>query len=131
MHGPGRSYLKALKDLNNIDKHRLLLVVACVFRPVGMWWSSEESDPKPTKIRAHIGPLKDGDRVAWFDFHGAEPPPGFDPHPTLQVAIIEAKTNHLLGRRSVIDALHGMIHTVEWGVVTRCFRELFREAESG
>jgi hypothetical protein len=122
--GPQESLLWALSRLNNIDKHRLLLVVACVFVPDHMWWSSEEDDPAPT-IRANIGPLKDGDRVAWFDFQGAEPPPGFDPHPTLQVSLLEGRTKHLIGKMSVTNALHGLIYEVEWGVINRWFRGLF------
>jgi hypothetical protein len=121
---PRDSYLSALQSLNNIDKHRLLLVVACVFVPERMWWGAEEGEPNPT-IRANIGSLKDGDAVAWFDFHGDEPPPDFDPHPTLQVSLREERTNHLFGRNSVENALHGLIYAVEWGVINRWFRGLF------
>jgi len=123
---PADSYLPALQCLNNIDKHRLLLVVACFFHAERMWWSSMEGDPQPA-IKVHLRPLDDGDAVAWFDFKGAEPPQDFDPHPTLQVAFHEETMPGFLSRMSVANALHGLIWTVEWEVTNMWFRGFFPE----
>jgi hypothetical protein len=56
--------------------------------------------------------------VAWFDFHGDEPPPDFDPHPRFKFHFARRKKSSV-GKMSVTNALHGLIYAVEWGVIVR------------
>jgi hypothetical protein len=81
--------LCCLRVLNNVDKHRLLLVTVCVLDLENRWWGMPEGLRSPDLIEINAIPLKDGSPIAWFNFHGAEPPPNFDPHPALQIVVQE------------------------------------------
>jgi hypothetical protein len=74
-----------LWQLNNIDKHRLLLVVLVALDVGKMWWGG----PPAPDFGLCPGPVTEGAPVAWFDFHGEEPPLGFDPHPALHIRFNE------------------------------------------
>jgi hypothetical protein len=115
------SPLWMLHRLDIIDKHRLLLIVACVLDHK-MWWGADESDPIPD-LRINSDPLEEGNPVAWFDFHGVTPPSNFHPNASLQIAINEP----VVGRmrfESVVEVLKVFIGTVE-GMVDFRFRPLF------
>ena len=117
------SPLWRLGILNNIDKHRLLLVVVCVLDVGEMWWTHQPEQPAPN-VRISTSPVEDGSPVAWFDFHGHEPPPDFDPHLALAVAINEAETPeiHLV---PLSEALTQLIWWVEFHIVQMRFASLF------
>lgn len=111
-----------LKVFNNIDKHRLLLVVVCVFNVENMYWGLPQG-VEPAELRVNLAPLVDGTPVAWFDFHGAEPPEDFDPHPSLKIVTQEAEAP-LLGHVPLHAVLESLISAVEWDIVSR-FRPFF------
>jgi hypothetical protein len=117
-----RSGLWHLKVLNNVDKHRLLLVVVCVLNIDMMYWGMPRGVKSPAPY-LNAAPLKEGSPVAWFDFHGAEPPANFDPHPSLKVVMREPEAP-LLSHVEVVGAMEGIGQWVEWEVVSR-FRPLF------
>lgn len=119
---PDESFLWVLRCLNNIDKHRLLLVVASVFAPDKMWWGYSGESPVEG-VWANTAPLKDGDPVAWFKFRGGKPPPDFDPNPTLEEVIREPEAPRMR-RLSARNGLGVIEWTVEYGVVER-FRPFF------
>jgi hypothetical protein len=80
------SQLWALNELHNIDKHRLLLIVVSTVDINRMGWGLPANVRSP-KVGINFNPLKDGDPVAWFDFHGAPAPEGFDPNIRLQIVL--------------------------------------------
>lgn len=86
--------LHALRVLNNIDKHRLLLVTAAVLNVGEMWWGLPKDLPPPV-YNLNPGVLKNDAPVAWFDFGPNEAPPDFDPHPAVQIAIREKEVAFL------------------------------------
>jgi hypothetical protein len=112
-----------LGKLNNLDKHRLLLVIVCVPNVDNMWWGLDEGDPSPD-VHINWAPLKNGSPVAWFDFHGAEPPAHFDAHPALQVTLNERDTPRL-PLADVSNTLGTFVWWVEHHIVGRWFRGLF------
>jgi hypothetical protein len=75
-----------IKVLSNVDKHRLLLVVVFGLDMWSMWWGLRPDDVAPL-YKVNAAALDEGAPVAWFDFGRAEPPPDFDPHPAIQVAL--------------------------------------------
>lgn len=83
---PREQPLYTLNALVNNDKHRLLLVVAHALRVTGMWWSNPEGQ-EPPEIRLNLGPLSDGDPVAWFDFGDKPAPANFEPHLELELRL--------------------------------------------
>lgn len=118
-----RSPLWMVHRLNIIDKHRLLLVVACMPDIGSMWWGSGGREQGPD-FRGRIVPAKNGEPVAWFDFHGREPPPDFDPHPSLVVTLNEGELAHI-----TLTPLSGLLEVccswVEEYIVGERFRPLF------
>ncbi|HEY5196505.1 MAG TPA: hypothetical protein VIJ51_05710 [Solirubrobacteraceae bacterium] len=74
--------------------------------------------------KINTAPLVDGSPVAWFDFHGAEPPAGFNPHPSLQVVVDEpeaAKIRHT----AVGVTLDALLTWIEVHILELRFRPLF------
>lgn len=122
---PHESFLWALKCLSNIDKHRLLLVVTCIFETNQLSWSWGGNEEPPTKgpIRWNPAPLHDGDPVLWFTFTRGKVPEGFDPHPALRISVREHEAP-LLASLSIQNALELLTYEVEDEVV-RLFRPLF------
>ena len=118
------SPLWRLHRLNIIDKHRVLLVVAAVLAWDQMWWGWNDSWGSSPKITVNTAPLKDGSPVAWFDFHGLEPPNDFDPHPSLQITFCEAEMPDLIGH-PVTNVLETLCGWVEHTIVDWRFRPLF------
>jgi hypothetical protein len=53
-----------------------------------MYMDGLGGSPRPA-MSLNLEPLKDGDAIAGFDFHGGEPPADFDPHLALSVVIEE------------------------------------------
>jgi hypothetical protein len=84
---PTISPLWQINKLCNIDKHRLMLTAVCALALDEMWWGLPQGMTATPEL--NLGPLKDGDPVARFDFGGQEPPDDFDAHPALQVAVHE------------------------------------------
>ena len=82
---PCQSPLWQVNKLNNIDKHRLLLVILVALDVGKMWWGG----PPAPDFGVYPGSVTEGAPVAWFDFHGEEPPPEFNAHPALHVRLNE------------------------------------------
>lgn len=121
---PDRSHLWQLHRLNIIDKHRTLLVVAGVFAVNDMWWGwNDDYGPSP-RIRYNLAALRDGSPVAWFDFHGNDPPPDFDPHPALQVSFYESEFPNLV-MVPIQNWLESTCWWIEHYIVEWRFRPLF------
>jgi hypothetical protein len=109
--------LSLLRNLNNIDKHRLLLVVAAVFAGRNMYWAEYPGLPMPQRIRMHAGVLTDGMEVAWFNFGGIRPPDNFDVHPGLEIGLAEITPNRPL--TPITGVLEHLCWFVEWEVARR------------
>jgi hypothetical protein len=90
------SALRALRELNNIDKHRLLLVTAAALDVGNMWWGLPPDFESPG-VRLNQGILEDHGPVAWFDFGSNVPPDGFDPHPAVRLTVREHSVAYLSG----------------------------------
>jgi hypothetical protein len=124
-HPFNHSPLWRMHHLNIIDKHRLLLVVTSVLSWDKMWWGWGGKDWGPAPgVRLNLAPLQEGDPVAWFDFHGDEPPRDFNPHPAMHVSLHESEmvdlSFHPLDR--VLDTF---CWWVEYNVIEWRFRPLF------
>ncbi len=117
------SLLWQMARLNIIDKHRVLLVMLCAPNVDNMWWGLREGERNPDFI-VNWSALKDGSPIGWLDFHGAEPPADFDPHPAIQVVVNEADTPRLAAN-SVTNVLGVFIHNVEDLIINLRFRPLF------
>lgn len=76
-----------LTELNNIDKHRKLLVAVCGLDVNSMWWGMPLGQESPKLRWAQAA--QEGQAIAWFHFPTGAPPDGFDPHPSLQIALRE------------------------------------------
>lgn len=113
-----------LKKLNNLDKHRLLMIVACVLNIDTMWWGTRTGERSP-KCFLNTVPVKDGTPVAWFDFRGAEPPADFDPHPSLKIVVREPDDAPALSHIEVGGAIENLCWWVEWQVLNMRFAPLF------
>jgi hypothetical protein len=85
----GDEPLLRLARLNNIDKHRLLLVFVSIIDAGRFVGSRPPIELSTRGTRFSVEPAKDGAPVMWLDFFGREPPADFDPHPTLAVALRE------------------------------------------
>ncbi len=114
-----RHPLWVLKVLNNIDKHRLLLVVVHTLNIERMYWGGTQS---PTPY-LNTAPLKEGTKVAAFDFGGDEAPADFDPHLSLKIVVREEEAA-IISHVPITVALDSVINCVEWDVVS-LFRPLF------
>lgn len=51
-----------------------------------MWWGLRPGDVAPL-YKINTVALEENTPVVWFDFPGGSPPPDFDPHPAIQVAL--------------------------------------------
>jgi hypothetical protein len=123
-HGIDQNPLWRLHRLNIIDKHRLLLVVVHVLDQHRLpWWEAEQGDPRP-EVRLNQSPLEDGSPIAWFDFHGAEPPANFNPRIAFAVALNEPEFPGI-PHIPLTEILTGVCWWVRWFMLTRCFRPLF------
>jgi len=67
--------------------------------------------------------MKEGSPIAFFDFRGMEPPPEFDPHPALSIAIDEAEAP-AIKTVPFEDALGAICACVETDILDR-FRPFF------
>ena len=101
---PCYSPLWQVNKLNNIDKHRLLLVVLVALDVGQMWWGEKASGGAPD-FGLYGDPVTEGSPVAWFDFHGEEPPPEFDPHPALHVRLSEPVVPWVISMTDIIGYL--------------------------
>ncbi len=110
-----RHPLWILKTLNNIDKHRLLLVVVQTLRIEGMYWGSPPAGPPPAPY-LNTAALKEGTTVASFDFHGHELPDGFNPHLSLKVVLRDPEAP-LISHVEVTGAMESLRSWVEYDVV--------------
>jgi hypothetical protein len=115
------SPLWQVNRLNNIDKHRLLLVVLVALDVGQMWWGG----PPTPDFGVCSGPVVEGSPVAWFDFHGEEPPPEFDPHPALHIRLNEPE---MPAGASVVTATGYLSMLCQWvdeWTIGEYFRPLF------
>lgn len=119
------SPLWRLNRLRNIDNHRLLLVVTAVLDVGEMWWGWGGDHPSPD-VAINPQPVKEGTPVAWFDFHGHEPPDDFDPHPALAITLLE---------REMLDVsrvpICNLLDTLRWEVEERIIGWKFRPILEG
>ncbi|HEX4110081.1 MAG TPA: hypothetical protein VHX88_18260 [Solirubrobacteraceae bacterium] len=104
--------LWVLRCLNNIDKHRLLLVTLCVLDLDRVYWGGP---PAPDPYLNTAG-LTEGAVAARFDFHDQTPPPGFDPHLSLKIVINESEAPSIR-HAEVCSILRNICNYVEWDVV--------------
>jgi hypothetical protein len=111
-----------LKALNNVDKHRLLLVVVSAVDFDNMWWGWH--DDNPPSYRLNFEPLTEGDPVAWFDFGGPPAPEHFDPHPAVRVTLRDPEAP-ALWLHPLVGVIENLVWWVEWQVVNLRFRPLF------
>jgi len=118
------SHLWQLSRLNNIDKHRLLLVLPCVVALDEMWFGWD--DTPPPDIVPNYAPLKEGDPIASFDFHGKDPPEGFDPHPAVRIALYEPEVT-----RVAAFPVENILDSFCWCVEERILGWVFRPVLSG
>lgn len=114
------SPLWRLSRLNNIDKHRLLLVVVSVLDVDKMWFGSKQGDTVPA-LTVSTQPVKEGSPVADFDFFGEEPPANFDPHPALAVALREPAMPEI----RMVSVVNLLIN-IAWSVGVEVFQMRFR-----
>jgi hypothetical protein len=128
---PDRSPLLHLRRLNNIDKHRLLLVVARVLDSDQMWWGGSPEMAIP-QLKISTAPLEEGSPVAWFDWGSAEPPDYFNPHLALTISLNEPNA---IGRLRptpipVLKLLDTICNWVEREIMSCLFEPLFAQAHS-
>jgi hypothetical protein len=111
-----------LKTLNNIDKHRLLLVVVCILDTDEMWFDSPET--AAPKVSIYTGPFKEGLPIGCFDFHGKQAPPDFNPHPALSIALDEPEAAIIRGEP--FDVILGeLCSLIENDIVAQRFGPMF------
>jgi hypothetical protein len=109
---PAHSPLWQLTRLNNIDKHREVLLIVAAVDVDEMWWSLP-ADVESPKVRINTGPLAEGSPIAWFKFNEADAPSGFDPHPSVRVVVREFE----LGRLMCVPVAN-LLDTYCWWVET-------------
>lgn len=124
MKKPDESPLFSLNELVNIDKHRLLLVMAHGLRIGGSWWGHSEGGPIP-EVRMNLGPLKQGDPLAWFDFGTETAPLQFDPHLSLELRLNDGPETLPLRSVDVSNVVASIYSTVEHTVISNAFATLF------
>jgi hypothetical protein len=112
-----QAHMWVLHRLNNIDKHRLLLVMVCALDIGKMYWMSPDAGSVPDFGIFRV-PAEEGAKVAWFDFKGLEAPKDFDPHPSLHVVMNEGEFPRLTSH-DVVGALQGITFWVEMVVIPR------------
>lgn len=124
-HGDAnRIRLRSLRDLNNIDKHRLLLLMITVFDYRRSVWAIGEGDPMP-RVSVRLAPVSDGDKVIWFDFGHDQPPEYFDPSPLqLTVKFSELDQESEIQTHYIMNALELIYMQTRYHTVDR-FREFF------
>jgi len=107
-----------LNELVNIDKHRLLLLIAAQLSLRGAWWPVIGDDPGPS-LQVADGPLRTGSVAARFDFLDSTPPEGFDPHLEYTVVLADAPGIPAVRTVSLTQLLSRLYFDVEHGVVGR------------
>ena len=129
---PENNGLHILNELVNIDKHRLLLVMAAQISANGAWWYITDDSPGPT-TRFTAGPLANGAIAARFDFLGSTPPAAFEPHLDYTIVLgdgpdvpaIRRVSLTVLMSRLYFDVEHMVVgplaHPSAWGIA-RCRR---------
>lgn len=118
---PCRSPLWQVNKLNNIDKHRVLLVVLVALDEGQMWWPG----PPTPDFGVCPGPVIEGAPVAWFNFHGEEAPEGFDAHPALHVRLNEPEIPAGANLVAVAGYLDMLCKWVDEYTIGYYFRPLF------
>jgi hypothetical protein len=114
-----------LNRLNNIDKHRVLIVVAVVFNLSGGRVSrSVPEGAKSPDFKVDRGPVYNGREVASFDFHGSEPPPDFKANLGLQV-IVDEPALPWIRHQHIVEVLVGLHSHVRWTIFERWFKPFF------
>lgn len=113
-----------LNKLVNIDKHETLHVVAYVVDTERIFWLADEDAPSPT-LSLTESTLSNGDVAATFDFNGATPPAGFEPHLALRFRLDSGPDVPALRRPEVLGVMQRIYWTVEQDVVGRRFAPLF------
>jgi hypothetical protein len=116
--------LYALNELVNIDKHRLLLVVARAVDIDRMSWGLPDGVSDPD-LRLNLTPLNEGDTVARFDFPDNQLPPGFDPHLALHIRVHDGTPTPTVYGASLDDLMQTLYWYVEWEVVGSKFAPFF------
>ena len=130
-YGPGRTPhpytqgpLWQVHKLNNIDKHRLLLMILVALDEGQMWWGEKTGGGSPDFGLCH-GPVTEGSPVAWFDFGGEEPPEGFNAHPALRVSLTEPEVPWGIRTVNVTGYLDMLCRWVDEHTIGEHFRPLF------
>jgi hypothetical protein len=118
------SPLWQVHKLNIIDKHRLLLVILVTLDVGQMWWG-EKASGGPPDFGFFTDPVTESAPVAWFDFHGEEPPPDFDPHPALHVRLSEPEVPWGISTVDVVGYLNMLCQWIDEWTIGRFFRPLF------
>lgn len=102
---PWDDTLWIVRELRNIDTHRLLLVIACAVEAEAAWWSLPAGVPSPAP-RISLKPLERGDPIAWFNFGQHDAPHDFDPHLSIAVGLNEGPIGCWIRRQHAADLLH-------------------------
>ncbi|MGH2717347.1 MAG: hypothetical protein ACRDJU_02055 [Actinomycetota bacterium] len=78
-----------INKLDNIDKHRLMLLLATIPELNELEWARH---PDIVSLELPFEALVDGAEVARFQFRNGQLPADYDPHPTIQIALNERVT---------------------------------------
>ena len=113
-HESWLSHLWVVHQLNNWDKHRVLLAMVAGINIDNHppWWGLPEGVPSPGWWFNVGHPLKSGDPVARFDFRGVLAPADFDPHITLAVTLDEGPPENWMRSTDVVSLLTGLRHWI-------------------
>ncbi len=116
--------LAELRELDNIDKHRhLLITVQAVNALVTAWWGDQPPHGMPDSVFTGNAPVH-GEvavRVRW-----PIPRPDLDPYLHFAVGVrFDRRLGKLFGRRPVSSVLSNLLSTVENDVVNALFAPLF------
>jgi hypothetical protein len=115
--------LFAITRLNNIDKHRKLLVAVHTLNLGETHWGWSGDDPKPTFYFHPVAVKEDGTVVASFDFHGRKPPGDFGFTTALHVVVNEEELPNLT-LNGAANLLDGFIFHLEHMLIVH-FARLF------
>jgi hypothetical protein len=120
-----RNQLWIVRQLSNIDKHRLLIavVVDVNFDDRPPYWGSSSAGV-PVSNFYPFRALKSGDKIAAFDFRGTRAPADFDPHMSLGVTLDEGPEAHEIRLQGVPALLHGLRHILT-GRINQHFMAFF------
>jgi len=125
---PEQDWLWLIHRLDIIDKHRLMLFLACVPDPNDLMWAAHPALIEPPQLFTSV--LKDGSPVARFKFSGGQKPVDFNPCPPIQITLSELETpwldwwdfqnalGHMIGRVKEVVGSNGPL-------VKSGFRPLF------